>query len=611
MNLPLSTILARWQPAGRSGLLPVLIETQEQLGWLSPETLTEISRGLNVPLAEAYGVADFYDHLYTKPVGKTHVRVCDDSICALAGSEKICAAIESRLQIRDGETTRDGAFTFERVACLGHCDHAPAVMIGHSVFENVQPEQIETIMRAEHAPESGAWLDGPLLLKEFGEKSFETLAAYRARGGYAALQKALTQMQPAQIVAEVKASGLVGRGGAAFPTGMKWELAAKSIVALVTSSTFASLSVNSARGLVLPLNNEIPRGFAARNDNSSSLDWRSSPGYVVCNADESETGTFKDRVLMERDPFVVVEALTLAAYAIGAHFGYIYLRGEYPLAFERMQNALAEARAQNLLGEKILGADFSFEIELRRGAGAYVCGEETALFESLEGKRGEPRAKPPFPTDHGLFGKPTVINNVETLANIPFIVLNGADAYRKFGTPSGNSPGTRVVCVSGHIQKPGVYEVVMGMSLQKLLFETCGGMRDGRKLQTILIGGAAGVFLKPDEIDVALDFQSLAAIGATFGSGAIMVFDDTADLWQVLARLARFFKDESCGKCFPCQLGTQRQLEIVTRAADLRGFQNLEGLERELGAVMRDASLCGLGQTAASAIVSALDKKLV
>lgn len=403
---------------------------------------------------------------------------------------------------------------------------------------------------------------------------------YIARGGYRALEKATDDLSSGQIIESLKLAGLIGRGGAAFPTSLKHELAAKAEL-----------------GHPWPAPASVPEPY------------RSSSAFVICNADESETGTFKDRLLMEGDPFRILEGMTIAAYALCATNGFVYLRGEYPLAYERMSHAIKVARQRGYLGEGIRRVDFEFDVEIRRGAGAYICGEETALFESIEGRRGEPRAKPPFPTDAGLFNRPTAINNVETFANIPFITLEGADAYRKYGTE--RSPGTRVVCVSGQVKRPGAYEIAMGMPLRRVVEELAGGLREGRELKTILIGGAAGVFLKPDEIDVPLDFQSLASIGATFGSGAIMVLDDTANLWGVLLRLARFFKDESCGKCFPCQLGTQRQFEIIDRM--MRGNTSAGESQtlHELGQVMRDASLCGLGQTAASAILSALDKNLV
>lgn len=403
---------------------------------------------------------------------------------------------------------------------------------------------------------------------------------YIARGGYRALEKATDDLSSGQIIESLKLAGLIGRGGAAFPTSLKHELAAKAEL-----------------GHPWPAPASVPEPY------------RSSSAFVICNADESETGTFKDRLLMEGDPFRILEGMTIAAYALCATNGFVYLRGEYPLAYERMSHAIKVARQRGYLGEGIRRVDFEFDVEIRRGAGAYICGEETALFESIEGRRGEPRAKPPFPTDAGLFNRPTAINNVETFANIPFITLEGADAYRKYGTE--RSPGTRVVCVSGQVKRPGAYEIAMGLPLRRVVEELAGGLREGRELKTILIGGAAGVFLKPDEIDVPLDFQSLASIGATFGSGAIMVLDDTANLWGVLLRLARFFKDESCGKCFPCQLGTQRQFEIIDRM--MRGNTSAGESQtlHELGQVMRDASLCGLGQTAASAILSALDKNLV
>ncbi len=411
----------------------------------------------------------------------------------------------------------------------------------------------------------------------------ESIDDYIARGGYAALRKVALELPPGETVERLKASGLIGRGGAAFPTGIKRELAMRAEVVQPW-----------------PAPPSVPEPY------------RRSSAFVICNADESETGTFKDRLLMEGDPFRILEGMAITAFVTCCTTGFLYLRGEYLLAYERMARAMDAARERGYLGSRILRDDFDFEFEIRRGAGAYICGEETALFESIEGKRGEPRVKPPFPTDSGLFNRPTVINNVETFANIPFIALEGAEAYRKLGTAK--SPGTRMVCVSGPVRHPGAYEIEMGTPLREVIYELAGGLREGRALQAVLIGGAAGAFLRPDEIDVPLDFQSLASVGATFGSGAIMVMDETADLWGVLRRLARFFKDESCGKCFPCQIGTRRQYEIVDKLARraLNGSPAPAlGLLHDLGDTMRDASLCGLGQTASSAILSALDKGLV
>jgi NADH-quinone oxidoreductase subunit F len=365
-------------------------------------------------------------------------------------------------------------------------------------------------------------------------------------------------MRPADVIAEIKASGLVGRGGAAFPAGIKWEGAA------------------AAPG---------------------------SPKYVVCNADESEPGTFKDRVLLLDDPHSVIEGMVIAGFAIGASSGYIYLRGEYPYIVPVLTRALTEARAAGLLGPDILDSGFGFDIEIRVGAGAYICGEETALFESMEGKRGFPRVKPPFPTTHGLFGKPTVINNVETLANVPLILAGGADRYRRVGTEK--SPGPKVFCVSGDVGKPGVYELPFGVTLRQLL-EMAGGVSTGRKLQAVLFGGAAGAFATEAHLDVKLTFEDLRAASLPLGSGVVMVFDETRDMRDILKRLGHFFAHESCGKCYPCQMGTQRQLEILQRLADGRFLQgDVQRLE-DVGWTMTDSSLCGLGQTAATAVLSAI-----
>lgn len=577
----LAAILARWAPEGRSGLLPALIEAQEQgEGWVSRDRLAQIANALHVPLSEAYGVATYYSMVYTEPVGRKIIRVCDDVSCYLQGSRDLVHKLRNVLWLKEGQTSEDGNYTLETVPCLGHCERAPVMMVGAAVHEQVTDQQVDQVLRrpAQSIPQV---LDGPVLLKGLNGSTLDTLDGYLAAGGFVALSKALAGA-PEQIIAEVKAAGLVGRGGAAFPTGLKWELTANAVKRARTTNQFEPAS---------------PR----LRDRS--------PGYVVCNADESETGTFKDRVLLERNPFRVIEGILIAARAVGVTYGYIYVRGEYPLAYERLRAAVEQAHARNYLGDKILGSDFSFDLEIRRGAGAYECGEETALFESIEGKRGEPRTKPPFPTDVGLFGRPTAINNVETLANVPFIVTNGASAYRQYGTEK--SPGTRLVCLSGQVRRAGVYEISMGTSLREVIYELGGGLEEGRSLKTVLVGGAAGAFLTPDQIDVPLAFESLAAIGATFGSGAIMVLDDRAEMWQVLKRIAHFFKDESCGKCFPCQIGTQRQLEIIERMGEGKARAGDRELLFDVGQVMTDASLCGLGQFAATAITSAFKKKLV
>jgi NADH-quinone oxidoreductase subunit F len=330
------------------------------------------------------------------------------------------------------------------------------------------------------------------------------------------------------------------------------------------------------------------------------------PKYVICNADESEPGTFKDRVVMERDPFAVVEALTIAGLATGAEHGYLYIRGEYPLATGRLADAIDEARGAGLLGPDVLGSGSAFDIELRRGAGAYICGEETALFNSIEGKRGEPRNKPPFPVTHGVFGKPTSINNVETLINVLPILALGVEEYSSLGTA--DSTGTRLFCLSGHVERPGVYEHPHGVTLGDVI-AAAGGVRGGRSPKAVLLGGAAGGFVGPDRLDVRLAFEDARAGGYTLGSGVVMVFDESTDLVDLCLRIARFFRDESCGQCVPCRVGTVRQEEALHRLVAGRPLGSRAdemALLSDVAAVMRDASICGLGQTAASAVQSAI-----
>ena len=394
------------------------------------------------------------------------------------------------------------------------------------------------------------------LLERVGTADPESLEAYQDAHGYEALARAV-EHGPAWVLSELEASGLLGRGGAAFPAGRKWRAVA---------------------------------GAAGRR-------------RVVCNADESEPGTFKDRVLMEEDPFAVIEAMTIAGLTVGAEDGLIYVRGEYRLAADRLQRAIEKARAAGLLGARVAGSEQAFDILIFRGAGAYICGEETALFNSVEGRRGEPRNKPPFPTQVGLFGDPTLINNVETLCNVLIILREDAAGFRRYGTD--RSTGTKLFCVSGHVERPGLYEVPFGTTLGALI-ALAGGVWQGRRLQAVLCGGAAGTFLGPQRLDLPLTFEDLRTVGGTVGSGAVIVLDETAPLWDVVLRVARFFKEESCGQCVPCRVGTQRQMEIVSRLASGRGIPGDPLLLEEIGVAMTDASICGLGQTASSAVLSAL-----
>ena len=462
--------------ARRHLLLPALHALQDRVGWISRGAVDELARRLSVAPAEIHGVATFYHLLSTEPGPRRRVLGCDDVACLAAGVGPLPPG-------------------HERSSCLGRCEQAAAGPVT-TVLE--APASVEL-------PDPG----------EFG-------ALRRAR-----------ELGPAGVIAELAASGLVGRGGAAFPTARKWEA--------------------------------VARGAA--------------PRYVVCNADESEPGTFKDRWLLEKDPYRVLEGMLVCALAVGAERGYVYLREEYPQA-----RAVLEEAIRHL-------PDGALEIEVRRGAGAYVCGEETALFNSLEGKRGEPRNRPPFPVERGLFGRPTVINNVETLAAVTRVLEEGPAAARR-----------KLFSVSGAVDRPGVYEVQLGTPLGELI-RLAGGVRG--TLRAVLLGGAAGTLLGPDRLELPLDFGA----GATLGSGSVVVVDQSIDLGQVMLRIARFFREESCGQCVPCRVGTVRQEEALRRLLEGRPLGGREAeLERlrELAQVMRDASICGLGQTASAAIQSGL-----
>ena len=556
---PLDAILTEFVPQGRTALLPALHAAQSYYGYLPEPVAARLGQMLGVPLADVYGVIDFYSMFYRQPVGKTVIQVCGDPACALAGSDAVMQAICRHLGTAPGEISADGAYTVERAPCLGLCEHAPAALVGEIPLGRLDPAQVDRIVQGIGTQPYGIIKGDVRLLTAGCDKGRPTsLDEYLQAGGYTGLSKAL-ETSPEAVISTVKTAGLVGRGGAAFPTGVKWEGAA------------------AAEG---------------------------QPKYVVCNADESEPGTFKDRLLLESDPHRVLEGLVIAAYAVGAARGYIYLRGEYPYAYQVLSWAIEEARQAGYLGKNILDSGFNFDIELRRGAGAYICGEETALFESIEGKRGFPRVKPPFPTTHGLFHKPTVVNNVETLCNIPYILEHGAQAYRQQGTEK--SPGTKLFCVSGDIVHPGVYEAPFGVSLRHLLLGLAGGVPGGRKMKAILFGGAAGTFATPDVLDVRLTFEDLRQAGLLLGSGVVMVFDERRDLREVLKRLAHFFAHESCGKCYPCQMGTQRQYEILERIAAGQSLPGDGELLADVGWTMSDASLCGLGQTAGTAVLSAL-----
>jgi NADH-quinone oxidoreductase subunit F len=555
-------------------LLPALRALQARVGWISEGGLGYICDRLNVPPADAWGVATFYALLATSPRPRRVVHVCDDIACKCRGADAILAELErspDRLfSTAEPEGGRRSDSTWLRSPCLGKCDRAPAAFVTcagpeprEALIGDITLDRVRDLLApgsedpeaGESSTAAGNVIRQPAselrLLRRVGRVDPRRLDAYRASGGFTALEKARA-LGPVAVIAEVVASGLMGRGGAAFPTGRKWD--------------------------------------AVRREPAT-------PHYLICNADESEPGTFKDRVLMEDDPFAVVEAMAIAAFAAGCERGFVYIRGEYPLAAARLQHAIDASLAAGLLS--------GFAIEIRRGAGAYICGEETAIFESIEGRRGEPRNKPPFPVQAGLFGKPTLVNNVETLANIPHIVLDGGAAFAAIGTAQ--STGTRLFCLSGCVRFPGVYEAPYGVTLRSVI-ELAGGVEAGRSVRAVLLGGAAGTFVRGDELELRLTHEDARAAGTTLGSGVIMVMDDSVDLNQIVLRIASFFRDESCGQCVPCRVGTIRQEEALHRLGGRPPSLSDIALLDDVGAAMKDASICGLGQTAYSAIESAIKR---
>ena len=542
-------------------LLPTLHVVNDQIGWLSRGSINYISQRLDIAPADIYGVATFYALFTTDERPARQVHVCVDLACrAMSGCKE--------------DSIPAGAIASP---CLGVCERAPGVLVIETGvtprYEVLAPATIEDITNLvagkSAAPEQEVVAAVPqapdeslVLLSRIGRIDPLRIDDYLASSGYVALRRAI-EIGPEQVINEVTDSGLVGRGGAAFPTGRKWAAVAGQPV---------------------------------------------KTRYLICNADESEPGTFKDRVLMEGDPFALVEAMTIAAFATGCEHGWIYLRGEYPRALKHLTNAVEAARSRAMLGKNILGSGFNFDITIFRGAGAYICGEETAIFNSIEGYRGEPRNKPPFPVEVGLFGKPTVVNNVETLINVLPIIQDTGEKYATWGTTG--SKGKKLFCISGAVNKAGVYEVTFGATLRELI-DLAGGIKTGSQLQAVLLGGAAGGFVGPQDLDLELTLEAARAAGTTLGSGVVMVLDHSVDMVDQLQRIAAFFRDESCGQCVPCRVGTVRQQEALARLVKSSGTDNASvdlQLLRDLGQVMRDASICGLGQTAHNAIDSALTR---
>ncbi|MCK4241255.1 MAG: NADH-quinone oxidoreductase subunit NuoF [Candidatus Atribacteria bacterium] len=552
-------------------LIQILREIHKEQNYITPKQLEELAQKLNIPLSKVYGATTFYTLLSPKPKGKFVLRICSSTPCHMVGSEDLLNYLKDKLEIQEGETTADGLFTLELTSCLGVCAVAPAIMVNDKVYGNLNIKKLDQIIdkckRGELGTEKLTSLgvdilgnkESRVVLQNCGIINPESIEEYKLKGGYTALSKAIKEMTPQEVINEVKNSKLVGRGGAAFPTGLKWEFSFRTI---------------------------------------------KKPKYIICNADEGEPGTFKDRLVLENDPHKIVEAMVIAAYAVGAEYGYIYIRGEYGLSIKRINLAINKARENNFLGENILGTNFSFDIEVREGAGAYICGDETALMESIEGKRGEPRLKPPYPPTSGLWNKPTVINNVETLSNVPPIILKGADWYNKIGLAE--STGTKILTLLGDVKNQGAVEVPLGTNLKDIIYDIGGGIKEGKKLKMVQLGGPSGSCLSPDMVDVSLDYKVLAQAGLNLGSGVVLVLNEDRCIVDTVRNMARFFRHESCGKCTPCREGTNMIYNLLTKIALGKGKDNdLETL-KSLGETMKDASFCGLGQSAPNSLLDTL-----
>ncbi|NOZ48762.1 MAG: NADH-quinone oxidoreductase subunit NuoF [Chloroflexi bacterium] len=526
--------MARY-PRARSAILPALHIAQRQIGWLPNEVMDEIARIFDMEPMEVYAIAGFYNMFYKEPKGKFHLEICTNVPCMLRGAGEMADYLQEKLGIGFNETTSDGVFTLDHMECLGSCATAPVMSARRNqsawarYYEGLSKEKIDAIIAelqtATELPpdhdESGPYHHDHhpqtnFLLARIDKPQSHTMASYLADDGYETARKTL-QMAPDEAVGIVKAAGVRGRGGAGFPAGVKWGFLPKDV----------------------------------------------TPRYLVINADESEPGTFKDRLILQYDPHQLLEGAICTAWAIQAHYAFIYVRGEYAFAQRRLRTAIAEAKAKGFLGQNIFGSDFDLEVIVHSGAGAYICGEETALLSSLEGGRGHPRLKPPFPAVAGLYAKPTIINNVETIAHVRHVMEHGADWYRQWG--SERSPGFQLISLSGQVKKPGVYEIPYGTTLRELIYDMAGGTLDDRPIKSIIPGGLSMPHILPDKLDTSIDFESIQAAGSLLGSGGVIVLCEGEDIVPLARRTVSFYREESCGKCSPCREGSGWLEKVLKR----------------------------------------------
>ncbi len=565
-----SEIVGRYE-VPKAAMLPLLWLVQENQGWVSPEAETWVGLTLGVARSHVREAVSFYNMFHTAPVGRRELRVCTSLPCLLRGSAEVLQRIRDQLKIGPGETTAGGELTLTEVECLCACEMSPMAQLDEAFVGPLDEGTLETVLQsALEAPADSAPLpepepyistDGPVLSTRFKDPDGTWFEGYVADGGYVAAGKVLASMTPEQVIQEVTSANLRGLGGAGFPTGRKWSFVPKQTT---------------------------------------------KPVYLVVNADEGEPGTFKDRYILERDPHALIEGMLIAAYAIGSHKAYVYIRGEYFRSAVRLQRAVDEAYQNGWLGADVQRTGFDLDIVIHRGAGAYICGEETALLTSLEGGKGFPRLKPPFPAISGLFKCPTIVNNVETLSCVPFILRNGAERFAGIGTD--RQGGTRLFCVSGHVARPGVYEATVTVSLRSLIEGAAGGVPDGKRLKAVIPGGISAKILTADEIDVAMDFDSLMGAGSMAGSGGVIVMDETTSMVEALHAASRFFADESCGQCSPCREGTGWIHRILRRIVDGKGRpQDLDELLAIAGD-MEGKTICVFADAAAWPVQSYITK---
>jgi NADH-quinone oxidoreductase subunit F len=554
----------------KAAILPLLWLVQQNQRYISPDAEAWISGLTGVSISHVREVVSFYNMFHMEPLGRRELRVCTSLPCVLRGADQLLERLRAKLGIGPGETTPDGEVTLTEVECLCACEMAPMAQLDERFVGPLEAETVDRFVgdaleepgKPESTPEPEPFIcsDGPVLSTRFKNPDGAWFEEYTVGGGYLAARKALSSMTPEQVVDEVTRANLRGLGGAGFPTGKKWSF--------------------------------IPKQTA-------------KPKYLVVNADEGEPGTFKDRYILERDPHALIEGVIISAYAIGSHKAYVYIRGEYFRPARRLQRAIDESYRQGWLGRNIQGTGFDLDVVIHRGAGAYICGEETALLTSLEGGKGFPRIKPPFPASSGLFSCPTIVNNVETLACVPYILRHGAERFAGIGPES--QGGTRLFCVSGHVLRPGVYEEPVGVTLRRLI-ELAGGVRNGNKLKAVIPGGISAKILRADEIDVAMDFNSLVAAGSMAGSGGVIVMDETTCMVDALYSAVRFFAHESCGQCSPCREGTGWVHRIMRRIINGHGrLRDLDDLLAIAGG-MEGKTICVFADAAAWPIQSYIAK---